>query len=311
MTAQELQATQQNLLKEITFVYSFIFNKNMFRSGYKFNKVAQRLHSRESFHTEFKFRPFNVYRIVSSDGKWVISIKNAEKDGSEDKFVYVIPNDPNNIPEGFSINKQYVFIDSDTGCIAFFDSVMPYLSAKTLVESSKMTHYDCIEDQSNYMFDKSGAIQCKLNPSYYIATQSVENTVNYLMVMPKSEYQNAAIKTWKYEFQFDCRQYYNEHLTMIENSEIQNTTNQTIDSLKKLNDAYLRRANVEIDYRDGIIKDYESNWLIKNLMNRGKMPKTEVISQRTFAKAVAADAEKEQYKYGLPSFAAIAARQFC
>ncbi len=280
----------------------------MFRSGYKFNKVAKRLHSRESFHTEFNFRPFNVYRIVSSDGKWVISIKNAEKDGSEDKFVYVIPNDPNNIPEGFSIDKQYVFIDSDTGCIAFFNSVMPYLSAKILVESSKMTHYDCIEDQSTYMFDKSGAIQCKLNSNYYVAAQSVENPVNYLMVMPKNEYQDAAIKTWKYEFQFDCRQLHNEHLTMIENSEIRNTTNQTIDSLKKLNDAYLRRANVEIDYRDGIIKDYESNWFIKNLMNRGKMPNTEVLSQRTFAKAVAVDAAKEQYKRGLPSFVAIAAR---
>lgn len=285
----------------------------MFRRGLK--RIKQP--ARESFHTEFQFRPYHLYKIISSDDKWVLSIKKPNADGSEDLNVYLVPNDVSKLPSDFKEDRQYVFIDSDTGAISFFQSVMPYLNSRIAPEAVNVTHSDSLQYQSLYIFDNNGAIKCKDNNEYYLGVQTIPDgaTELCLQVMHKSLYDKAAIKTWKYVLQFDCRDLYNEHITMLENSKINDTADKTIEELKNLNAAYLRRADIELNYRDEYIKKYESNWFVKTFMNSGETPGTAFVDARTFAKTTtetpnsattatsAANANKESYPNPLlPSF---------
>lgn len=242
--------------------------------------------SKESFNITFKFRPYNLYRITSDDDKYVMCISNDTKDFT----IYVREND-GKYDDKFTALNELTFIDADTGCISFFNSDYPYMTFELGMSAVEVTHHDFIGDSALFIFDDSGAIRCKDAGTYYLTCKfdkGEDGTTpilpGKLSVTPDTELEGVDVKYWKYTEMYDARDLLNEHITALETAAIVDTGEQTIDSLKQLNNNNIRLADIEIKYRDNIIKGYEDNVFIKNVINGGKTPSSTLISSRTFAK---------------------------
>lgn len=263
----------------------------MQRLGFTTNKYAQQLSQyigrtpTEHFHTTFKFRPFYVYRIQSEDGKYELAVKT----DTMDKTVYVVPT--NMGFEAFPLEQRFIFIDSDTGYIAFFDSMLPYFNiSMDTAEATTVQHTDKIDTEksiSQFVFDNDGAIRCLVNKTFYLGcTEPKETNAVPLQLLPEALYKKAKIQKFKYNLQFDCRDLYGSYKDAMAQAAITNTGKENVETLKKLLTTYMQRADIEINYRDNILKGYENNWYIQHVINGGKTPSSQLISERTFAKQV-------------------------
>jgi hypothetical protein len=240
---------------------------------------------KEKLDVVFAFRPWNVYNVKSKDGNYKMALRKSNDDATEDLNVYVIPSDSTNTTE-YPTDKQLCFIDSDTGTIAFFDSQYPYIDGTVKLTGSEACHTDTLTNTSGLVFEPDGTILMKTDQNYMLAAKFEEGAnVAQLQIVPK-ESEGMTVSEWQYEKVFDCRDLWNEQNIVQENSEINATTEQNVETLQKLLQAYLKRADTEITYRDNIIKGYENNWFINKYINEGRTPSSELIESRTFAKDV-------------------------
>lgn len=106
----------------------------------------------ERFSPEWQTRPYCIYMLVSRDGDYAIT--------SETGVPEVFLDKPDKKNKG-----QWLFIDTDTGAIAFFYDMKNYFSIRIVEGNVQVTRDDIIQ---NGIFDFKGdfTIQLRNNPSY-------------------------------------------------------------------------------------------------------------------------------------------------
>lgn len=226
---------------------------------------------REAFHPVHQFRPCNLYRITTKDDNHVITIKDG-------KMILTVLGNAN-------YEKTLFYIDSDIGTITLFDDLDPYIN---ITEANELVHKSDMNNISYFYFDDNGIIRKKNDHKFCIGGNIDTGSVT---MIDSTKIPDKTIIEWKFVLAHDTRQFYYDTKKIMMQSELENTTASTIQDLKELNDAYLRRADAEINHRDKIITNYEEQWFIKTFINGGKLPSSKMISERTFARPVQAQTE--------------------
>jgi hypothetical protein len=227
-----------------------------------------RRYAREPFHATHQFLPHKVYRIKTKD----------------DKHVFVAVGDAIKLQpiELANYEKSLFFIDSDTKAIMLFDDLNAYVTVDSNTKGTPLKHKDTITLDSLYTFTNAGMIRLASDQNMCIAGKVSDGSI---FVENSSSPAKDSIVEWKFECAHDLRQLYQDDKRARMQAEVQDTSANTIQELKDLNNAYLRRANAEINYRDNIIKKYEENWFIKDYVNNGReKPSSKLIEERTFAR---------------------------
>ena len=250
----------------------------MNRFGYKFNKNTKVNIPKEAYNATFQFRPYKIYRILSKDEKYNITCTASDNNTG----VFIKEND-GVYDEDYTANNELFYVDSDTGCISFFNTNLPYFTF--MIETGKdvsVKRSDNIGPEALFRFMSDGSICCLNRQEYYLCANSTG--ARRLMVAHKENLKNYDIKYWTFKLMYDSRDLLEEHLTTKKYEELAQLNNDSIEVLRAKNIADLKKADAEITYRDNIIIGYENNWFFKALVNSGKTPSNMLISQRSFAR---------------------------
>lgn len=257
-------------------------NKNAARTSFTIH---------ESFDPTFQFRPFKLYQILTDDEQFAIT---GEKDSDS---VFLSKPDKNN-------KYQWLFIDSDTGAIAFFHDLKNYMSID-IKEGTVYVKRSDVLLKGLFNFKGDGTITLKDHPKYCLcftkpgqnkaeeSEKPAENgeekkSESFLSIVYEtfmesfnketepqlevvqldviSKNKDKYINTWKYTELMDLRDLTNNMDTIKELEGIGNANDKQITLLKRKMENEQAMSEIEINYRDDKIKGYEEHWFISKFL---------------------------------------------
>lgn len=253
------------------------------RAGFKpraINVQSPYVH-RETFDYTYQFRPFNLYIITDDSGKFAIT---GEGDTNS---VFMSTADKKN-------KLQWVLVDSDTGCIAFFTDTRSYMNIDLVDGVTKVKRSDMLKE-GLFKFNQDRTITMMNNVKYQLAfkipgadkkdapakegfggllwrrfkegfdpaTQPVLESVHVDTIKKNPElYSN----TWKFELVMDLRDATNNLDTIVELKSMNTNSDSRVANLQQMLANEKELADTEIKYRDAKLAGYEQHWFIKNFL---------------------------------------------
>lgn len=248
-------------------------NRNNARTSFTIN---------ESFDPTFQFRPFKLYHITTDDGQFAIT---GEKDSDA---VFLSKPDKDN-------KFQWLFIDSDTGAIAFFHDLKNYMSIDVKEGTIYVKRSDILL-KGLFNFKGDGTITLKDHPTYCLCfvkpgqnkpaeekksesfltivyetfiesfNKDTEPQLEVVKLDDVSKNKDKYSNTWKYVELMDLRDLTNNMDTIKELEGIGNANDKQITLLKRKMENEQAMSEIEINYRDDKIKGYEEHWFISKFL---------------------------------------------